>query len=481
MSDISNFDDFARRQLGNYSPDVPPHVWDNIVARKKKKSPYPFFIKFFNRKNLLLAAGLITLLTGSVVISNNYTATKLVKNESHENQLADKKTESKINFNKQENDFNQNNTSTAEVINNKESIANISDHAKIPEIRNNAGNLNNISPANSATTSSSKKEQRNNLTVVANKLDKQGKANIIINQNATQENIKQSIVRSKDKFAENITDEVSLSTLLYYPESITAKSAKGKTLTKSMLPALQIPPCPALEKNAAGNKYYIEVYAGPDYASKNFSDTANSPLMQKRKESTSFRSAFSAGFRYTRVFNNGASIRAGINFSQINEKFSYVQSNIVQVTYITDPVTGDTTGTFLTRGSRYKTTNNRYQTIDVPLLLGFETGNGKLHANFNAGVVINIYSWQKGESLDTSFRPVNITTGKSASLYQYKTNIGAGFMGGVSVYYKLNDRLHLLAEPYWRYNFSPMNKEMLSLQEKFTTIGLRLGVRLDLY
>ena len=198
-------------------------------------------------------------------------------------------------------------------------------------------------------------------------------------------------------------------------------------------------------------------------------------------ESTSFRSAFSTGFRYTRVFNNGASIRAGINYSQINEKFSYVQSNIVQVTYITDPVTGDTTGTFLTRGNRYKTTNNIYHTIDVPLLLGFETGNGRLHANFNAGVVLNIYSWQKGESLDTSFRPVSITTGKSASLYQYKTNIGAGFMGSISVYYKLNERLHLLAEPYWRYNFSPMNKEMLSLQEKFSTIGLRLGVRWDLY
>ena len=145
---------------------------------------------------------------------------------------------------------------------------------------------------------------------------------------------------------------------------------------KSTLPNLLLPPCPTIEKNAAGNKYYIEVYVSPDYAFKSFSDTANSVLLQKRKESTSFRSAFSTGFRYTRVFNNGASIRAGVNYSQINEKFSYVQSNIVQVTYITDPVTGDTTGTFLTRGNRYKTTNNRYHTIDVPLLLGFETGNG---------------------------------------------------------------------------------------------------------
>ncbi len=488
MSDLSNFDDFARKQLGNYYPEVPPHVWDNIAAEKEKKKPYPFLIKFFNRKNLLLAAGLITLLTGSLLILNNYTTTTFNKDEISKNKITDKETEATINnLNKPKNDLTQNNNSTEDDINNQRTTQpeNISNHPEIPVAKNNNSSLNNTSSTNFTIPSLLKKEEQNNLSAVTNKREKyiykKGRTNITSSLNATEEYTDQTITTSTGKQAENITEELSVSVLLYNPESITAKSVKGKTLTKSMLPAIQIPPCPALEKNAAGNKYYIEVYAGPDYASKSFSDTANSTLMQKRKESTSFRSAFSAGFRYTRVFNNGASIRAGVNFSQINEKFSYVQSNIVQVTYITDPVTGDTTGTFITRGSRYKTTNNRYQTIDVPLLFGFETGNGRLHANFNAGVILNIYSWQKGESLDTSFRPVSITTGKSASLYQYKTNIGAGFMGGISVYYKLNDRLHLLAEPYCRYNFSPMNKEMLSLQEKFTTIGLRLGIRLDLY
>lgn len=88
------------------------------------------------------------------------------------------------------------------------------------------------------------------------------------------------------------------------------------------------------------------------------------------------------------------SVRGGVNFSQINEKFTFNQGNIVQVTYIIN-ANGDTVGSYTTTGSRYKTTINRYRSIDIPIMIGYELGNGKLHANINAGPVINIYSWQK--------------------------------------------------------------------------------------
>ena len=107
-------------------------------------------------------------------------------------------------------------------------------------------------------------------------------------------------------------------------------------------------------------------------------------------------------------------------------------------------------------------------------------GNGKFHANINAGVIINAYSWQKGEVLDSAFKPVSITTGKTNSPYQYKTNIGLGFMAGVSVYYKLNEKVHVLAEPYFRYSLSAMSKENLTFKQKYNTAGLRLGLRFDL-
>ena len=94
--------------------------------------------------------------------------------------------------------------------------------------------------------------------------------------------------------------------------------------------------------------------------------------------------------------------------------------------------------------------------------------------------MINVYSWQKGDVLDTAYKPVSITTGKNSSPYQFKTNAGIGFIGAVSVYYKLSDRLHIMAEPYFRYNLSPMNKESITLKQKNQTAGLRLGIRFDL-
>ena len=257
---------------------------------------------------------------------------------------------------------------------------------------------------------------------------------------------------------------------------LSAESNLPKQTIKPFVPAVKISEeCPG----APGKKYYFDAYISPDYAIKKYADTGTSSLVARRKESLRFHSAFSAGLRYTRVFNNGMSVRTGINFSQINEKFSYAQENVVQLVYVIN-MQGDTTDSYYVRGTRYKNSYNHYRTIDVPLLVGYEMGNDKLRANINAGAMVNIYSWQKGETLDNNGNPVIITTGKADNPYQYKTNVGIGFTAGASLYYKLNNKLYALAEPYFRYNFSPMNKEVLSIQERFTTIGLRLGIRLDI-
>ena len=244
---------------------------------------------------------------------------------------------------------------------------------------------------------------------------------------------------------------------------------------------MHLPECPTIEKEAAGNKKYIEVYIAPDYAIRTLTDTANSVYLEKRKATTSVSSAFSAGARYTKVFNNGMSIRFGLNYSQINETFTYVQGNVVQTTYNIDPITGDTTGSYTVRGTRYKTTYNHYRYFDIPVTIGYEFGNGRFHTNINAGIIANIYSWQKGDELDTNLQPVSITTGKGSSTYQFRTNIGLGATGGASFYYKLTDQLHLLAEPYVRYNFQPLSRDNISLRQNYTTMDLRLGLRLDLH
>lgn len=271
------------------------------------------------------------------------------------------------------------------------------------------------------------------------------------------------------------------SQLSFHPLLITSLDNRISADQPKVIPFfLHLPGCPVADPDGIGNRNYLEAYAGPDFIISSISDTAQSQYLENRKASSSLQLSFSAGARFTHVYNNGISIRTGINFSQINEKFSYASANIVQTTYITDPVTGDTTGSFITRGTRYKTTYNRYRTIDVPILLGYETGVGRWKMNLNAGPVINLYSWQKGEVLDADNRPVDITTGNAKTIYQFRNNIGVGLMLAASFYYRLNNKFSLLAEPYFRYNLSPATSEDITLKLKYNTLGLRIGIRFDL-
>ena len=481
MSDRNKLDDHLKEFFGNYSPDVPPHIWENIVAGRKRKKPIAFWL---NKKNILGLLALIIIVTGTGLLITKKDDSKII---APENKISSSKpvTETAVPAAA----LKDNTALDAPGINptttnNKKEILQSTENSNLPATNSNQ-NL-------SVSTQTNKSEKINAVInnpkeIVAVKkrnatnqqqtiVKKKGKGKFTVQSSAIE--TAEAMDEKDNNAAEPMQQGFSLQRLFYGAEKISAFSMLDLNSKKTDFKTIQIPGCPA-DKDAAGNKQYWELYAGPDYAFKKYNDTANSALLEKRKASTSFLYAFSAGVRYTRVFSNGMSLRGGINYSQINEKFSYAQSNVVQLTYEINQQ-GDTINSYYVRGTKYRTSYNHYRTLDIPLLVGYELGNGRLHANINAGAVINIYSWQNGETLDSSFQPVSFTSAKSNSPYQYKTNVGVGFMGGISLYYKLNESLHLLAEPYYRYNFSPMNKGTLSIQEKFSTIGLRLGLRLDL-
>lgn len=472
MNNNLRFDEHIREQFSDYAPEVHPRIWENIVAQRERRKPAGFWFTLLSGKNILLMTGvLLAAGTGAWIFFS--------KNSSANSEKSVAQTiEGKNTLNKDKSGRpGENNNSTG----NKEQTATTATTTPLnsnenktatnsPVVSNNTINASAVSrirvyaPDRSSVptnVTAAKDEKKPGNTGVINRInDIASDDNVSVNDNSP---LQGSL----------------LGRLMFGVQKISA-NRKTATLPKApLLPFGLLPDCPALEKDAAGNKKYIELYAGPDMAMRSMSDTGNSAYLQKRKESTKVSSAYSAGARFTRVFSNSMSVRTGINYSQINEKFTFVQGNLVQITYIID-ANGDTTGSYITRGTRYKTTYNKYRSIDVPLLVGFEVGNGKLHANINAGAVVNVYSWQKGDVLDTANQPVTITTGKGSSPYQFKTNAGIGFMTAVSVYYKLNDRIHVMAEPYFRYNLSQLNKENLTLKQKYSTLGLRLGVRVDL-
>ncbi len=453
------FDDFVKEQFSKYSPVVPGHILKNIFAERSAK-PKAFWMNWMNAGNIFLLA--IILVTGSV----GYYFISLPKNKitagTEKNVAVAKEKNTEIKYKKEINNKDENktgdevNTSTVDKKNSDVIYeSNIADN-KTADLNNN-----------------------NQLTGKKTHLVKKS------NQNFTDN------IYSADNITSSDYSPVYLKKILFPFSFANARELNNTKKLNNI--NLKLPDCPTIEKDAAGNKKYWEVYAGPDFvfnSFKTYGDTASTNYLQKRKASTKFASAFSAGIRYTKVFNNGMSVRSGINYSQVNEKFIYFNPNEIKfITVITTRVIirspGDTlyindTLQYQQSGARTKTTYNRYRNIDIPIVIGYELGNGKIHANINAGVIINIYSWYKGDILDTTYQPVSITTGKGNKQYQYKNNIGAGFLGSVSVYYKLNDQLHLLIEPYFRYNLSPMSNNNSNLQQKFHTTGLRAGLRLDL-
>lgn len=466
MSNSQQFDKYIKEQFGDYTPDVHPRIWENIAARTERKKPVGFWQSLGANKNKLLLAGMLLFLTTGTAwwyVSNRNAITG-------KQPAADTKTSNgnKNNVNNQQPAAHQNNITEQQPVVNEITTGTTVDIDPVqktasPRSDKGAGNIIIYNPL----------QANDNITATNKAFGKK--------QKATQGLLRiRSLAPGIDEEEEEYAMDGSLLGRLHFnAELISAKRKAKSPLSLSFQQIAFLPDCPSVEKNAAGNKKYLELYAGPDYAFRSFSDTGNSEYLKRRKESTKFSSAYSAGIRYTRVFNNSMSVRAGVNYSQINEKFTFTQGNWVQITYLID-VNGDTLGSFITTGTRYKTTINRFRSVDIPVAIGYELGNGRWHANINAGVVVNVYSWQKGDVLDTAYNPVSITTGKNSSPYQFKTNAGVGFMGGVSVYYKLNERLHLMAEPYFRYNFSPMNKDNITLKQKYQTAGLRVGIRVDL-
>jgi len=460
MNYNQHFDEHIKDQFLDYTPEVHPRIWENIAREREKKRPAGFWFSLFNQRNILMGTALLLALGGGAYVLLQKNAPSTTGNTVTTAERAAQPATNDNNGGKIIPFENNNTNNTAAPVSNTNADA---------AALTNTGNDNSTAGTTTNNIAASGNDGENFSAAAAEKKYSNTARLRVSYKNGT----------AADYFADETGVDYKLPFLLYTAQKNTSPKTEASLQQRKMQNVI-LPGCPSIEKNTAGNKTYFEVYGGPDMAFRNLSDTGNSAYLQKRKESTKFASAFSAGLRYTKVFSNGMSIRTGINYSQINEKFQYSEGNIIQVVYIINAA-GDTIGSYTTTGTRYKTTHNRFRTVDVPIMVGYEMGNGRLHANLNAGIMVNIYSWQRGEVLDNSLQPVNITTGKSNSPYQFKTNVGMGFMGGISLYYKMNEKLHLLAEPYFRYSLTPASKETITLKQKYNTAGLRLGLRLDLH
>ena len=234
--------------------------------------------------------------------------------------------------------------------------------------------------------------------------------------------------------------------------------------------------------------WFVEVYAAPELAFKSIENISATPQYLQRKDSSeSMRLGYSAGIRLIKPITDNFLVKAGLQYTQINEKFTYRTENEVRTTTVISVRTiirgpGDTlrindTSTVQQTGFKNNTIKNRYRSFDIPVTLGYQFGNENLQFGVNAGVVFNISSWYQGVILDSSMSAVPITKGSNSI---YKNNIGLGLYGGFSVLKRLGEDTQLFFEPYFRYNLSGITNEQASFKQRFSLGGLSIGLRYNL-
>ena len=75
MTNNRQFDEHIKEQFSNYTPDVHPRVWENIIAEKDKKRPVGFWVSMFSNRNKLLILGLIIALSSGgawIYLNDNF-------------------------------------------------------------------------------------------------------------------------------------------------------------------------------------------------------------------------------------------------------------------------------------------------------------------------------------------------------------------------------------------------------------------------
>lgn len=228
---------------------------------------------------------------------------------------------------------------------------------------------------------------------------------------------------------------------------------------------------------------FIEVYASPAYSwQKTDAKAGYENYVSEKKAAEKSSVSFNTGFRLTQKLNDHFFIKSGLQYTQVNQRFTYNTPNVyrdVPITvqrYITTDAgaVNSFVSVSMARMIGYSTVtvNNHYSSLELPVLVGYETNGDKFKAAISAGVIFNLHSWYNGSIVDTFYNATSIK-----DFDPYKNNMGLSLYFGVGLSRKLSERASLFAEPYLQYRLGNMTKSSAPFTQKINLGGLSLGVK----
>ena len=243
-----------------------------------------------------------------------------------------------------------------------------------------------------------------------------------------------------------------------------------------------------------GKLFAIDVLYSPDfYLAKKLAAIKHpegDEYAQLRKSTETIESAFSAAVRLNYQWTDNISFQSGIHYYQVKERLDATIERIVERTFFDSTIAmfvgagggdheqpnyeGDGMITIRRTYTDSVHAQNSYEFIDIPFMVGYHIGHGKLRLNVYSGITYNLVFKKKGKVLDEKGKLMSI----DENSFQQKSGISIYTSAGLS--YAISPKIAILFEPSLRYGLNSLTSKESPVYQRYSTFGINSGLRFKL-
>ncbi len=195
-----------------------------------------------------------------------------------------------------------------------------------------------------------------------------------------------------------------------------------------------------------------------------FSITMNEP-----HEKTTVQ-GYSLNVRIEKPISRHWSLKTGLQFLQARQSVTYNAESVSRYSVVNALGLGADTTQFTQISLHRPVTKSSYNSFHLPLLLSYHTDIKKLSIGATGGVLLNLYSWYKGEVPDGNY--MRDLAAKDA----FRPNYGSSLYLGLPVA-KTFGKWQAFIEPQLQYSLSSITQNKASFKQKMTYYGVGIGIK----
>lgn len=304
------------------------------------------------------------------------------------------------------------------------------------------------------------------------------------------ENAENKTITSSDLKQQLLYQVMQLPTLLFKTQG---KSNIDKFRLPEDFSPLTIPSQTPETPERAGNPndkltFGLGLNAGLGYVKRNIDVKSTTPmatqLLNLRQATEKTLEAQQFGLQLFVRHKSGLTLSSGFNQVLITERFDFKNTtqNIQMVPGITHRIT-DINGIVheiegeipLTQTTAVtKKIYNKFRIQEIPVLVGFNRTKGKWDFGIKAGILANLSVKTSGQILEDALSIINIEERQDQI---FKSNIGIGYMAGISIHRQLRPNLQVGFSSYYKNYAADFTVPGYSLSEKYQIFGGSIGLK----